>query len=106
MPCPVNGRFTTQLFQQAMNNLDLWQAAYCSFAAPLGELVVGSIIYGGFSLNIFIRTGSLILPLILALIFGGTVLGQTFGIINSIVGILVLVVAPLLITAIIYMVDR
>lgn len=106
MACPVDGRYTADLFQMAMENFDLWEAGFCAYGAPLGELVVGSIVYIGFGLNIFIRTGSLIIPFILVLILGGTILAQMFAIVSAFAGLIILLIAPVLITLIVVLIDR
>lgn len=106
MACPVDGRYTVDLFQSAMENLDLWEAMFCAFGAPLGEAVVGSVLYAAIGLNIFIRTGSAIIPFILALLLGGTILAQMFAIISSFAAIIILIVAPLVVTGLIFTLDR
>lgn len=105
MSCP-DGRFGPDLFQEAMQEFDLWQALFCAYGAPLGELVVGSVLYTAIGLNIFIRTGSLIIPFVLILILGGTILAQMFAVINSVVGLVVLFSAPIIISAIVFSLDR
>lgn len=104
MPCP-SGRFTADAFRTAMENFELWKAAFCPYGAPLGELVVGTLIYGAFALQLFIRTGSVILPFILMMILGATVLGQMLGVIGAFAGIVILVVPPLIATAMVYLMD-
>lgn len=106
MACPVDGRFTADLFQTAMKNLDLWEAFFCAYGSPMGEIVVGSILYAGIGLNIFIRTGSALIPFVLMLLLGGTILAQMFAVISSIAGIIILVVAPLIVTGIVFAMDR
>ena len=105
MPCPT-GRFGPELFQEAMQSLNLWEAMFCSYGAPLGELIVGTVLYSAVAINIFARTGSLIIPFILALILGGTILAQMYAVISAFVGIIVLIVAPMVVSAIIFMIDR
>jgi len=105
MPCG-SGRWVPDSFGAAMEAFDLWEALFCAYGAPLGELVVGSILYAGVGLNIFIRTGSVMIPFVLALVLGGTVLAQVFAIINTFVGIIILVTAPLIISMWVYRLDR
>lgn len=105
MVCPVDGRYGADLFRQAMESMDLWEATFCAYGAPLGELVVGTILYSAIGLNIFIRTGSLIIPFVLSLILGGTILAQMFAIINTFVGIIVLLSAPIILTGLVYTFD-
>lgn len=105
MSCPT-GRFSADLFNTAIQNFDLWRAGFCAYGAPLGELVVGSVVYAAFGLNIFIRTGSLIIPFVLALILGGTIFAQTFAIVNQIAGMVILIVAPVAVSTIVFMLDR
>lgn len=106
MPCPSGDRYTAEMFQTAMNDFDLWEAMFCIFATSMGEAVVGTLVYSAFGLAIFARTGSLIIPFVLLLILGGTILSQMLGIIGSFAGLIILVVAPLLVTGLIVMVDR
>jgi len=106
MPCPVDGRFTAALFKEAVRNFDLWQAGFCAYGAPLGELVVGTIFYTAVSINIFLRTGSLIIPFVLFMILGGIVGGQMLGVINTVAGLIILMSAPVVVTAIVVMLSR
>jgi len=106
MACPDGARFTSDMFQTAVENFDLWEAGFCAFGTPLGDLAVGSIIYAGFGLNIYIRTGSAILPFILILILGGTILAQVWAVINAFAALLILVSAPLVLSAFVLMIDR
>lgn len=105
MACP-SGRFGPDLFEAAFSNFDLWEAMICPFAGPTSMLIVGTILYSGVGLNIFLRQGSVIVPFILALILGGTILGQTIGVISSFAALLILIVPPLIVSALIFAVDR
>jgi hypothetical protein len=104
MACP-DGRFGADLFIAAMNNFELWEAMFCPFAGPLGQLIVGTIVYSGFGLNIFIRTGSMIIPFVLILLLGATVLAQMMAIISTFAGLIVLFAAPLVVTALVFTLD-
>lgn len=104
MPCP-DGRYTTDAFNTAMETFDLWEAFVCPYGGPLGTFVVGTFLYSATALNIFIRTGSWIMPLILVLILGGTVLAQTVGIISTFAGLIVLIVPPLVISGLVFLLD-
>lgn len=106
MACPEAARFNTTMFQTAIENLDLWEAGYCAYGTPMGELTVGTLVYAGFGLNIYIRTGSVILPMILMIILGGTILAQMFAVISAFAGLIILTGAPLIITAFVYGVTR
>lgn len=103
--CP-DGRYTAELFEAAMAEFELFNAITCSFGAPLGVTVVGTLFYSGVGLNIFLRTGSIMIPFVLALILGGTILAQMFAIINSVVTIIILFAAPLVMSGLIFAVDR
>lgn len=100
------GRFSAELFLKAMEDLDLWRAFFCPYAAPLGDLTVGTVVYLAFMLGIYIRTQSVMIPFILLLVFGGTVLAQMFAVISAPVAMLILIVPPLVVTAAIFLVDR
>lgn len=104
MPCG-SGRYGVEAFQGAMSQLGLWDAFVCPYASPLGLLVVGTMVYSAFTLNIFIRTESLIIPFVLILLLGGTVLGQMVGVVGTFAGLIILVVAPLIISALIFLLD-
>lgn len=104
MPCPTGPRFDT--FFDALAEFNLWEAFFCSYGTPLGELVVGTVVYGAFSLGIFVTTGSIMIPFLLFLILGGTVIGQMLAIISDFVALLILFSAPIVVTALIFMVDR
>jgi len=106
MACPTDGRFTAEMFQAAMEDFDLWEFAFCAYGGPLGELFVGTVVYAAFGLAIFIRTGSAIIPFVLLLILGGTILSQMLGIIGSFAGLIILLLAPLIVTGLIVMLDR
>lgn len=105
MACP-DGRFTAELFNQAMSNFEIWDAAICPYAGPTSILLVGTVLYSGIGLNIFIRQGSMIIPFVLALVLGGTVIGQTIGVISSFAALIILIVPPLIISGLIFAVDR
>lgn len=106
MACPKGGRFTSEMFQTAMENFDLWEGLYCMYGTPMGELLVGTLVYSAFGLNIFLRTGSLIIPFVLLMILGGTILSQMLGIIGAFAGLIILIVAPLVLTGLVFMLDR
>lgn len=106
MACPEGARFTSEMFQTAMEGFGLWDALYCTYATPLGTLLVGTVVYSGFGLNIFLRTGSLIIPFVLLMILGGTVLSQMLGIVGTFAGLIILTVAPLVLTGLVMMLDR
>lgn len=106
MACPDGARFTAEAFDAAMQNFSLWDAGFCAYATPLGELVVGTVVYVAVGLNIFIRTGSLIIPFVLMLLLGGTIFAQMLAVINSFAALIILVVAPVVVTALVFLLDR
>lgn len=106
MACPDGARYAGDAFITAMENLDLWEALFCPYATPLGELAVGSIVYAGFALNIFIRTGSVIVPFILVLLLGGTILAQVYAVISAFAALIILIAAPLVVSALVFLLDR
>jgi len=106
MSCPSGSRFSVEAFQKAFETLDLWQAAYCTYATPLTGAVVGSLFYGAVSLAIFIRTGSVGIPAILFIILGSTILAQMMAVVTPFVALIVLLAAPLAATSIIWTIDR
>jgi hypothetical protein len=106
MACPDVGRYSTDALVATLENLDLWEALYCPYGAALGELTVGSVVYAGFALNIYIRTGSIMIPLILVLSLGGTVLAQVYAVISVFVGLIILIEGPLVISGLVFLIDR
>lgn len=104
MSCPSGPRFTG--FEHAMQSLDLWTALYCMYGVPMGEAIVGTLFYGAVSLGIFIRTGRVGIPAILFIILGSTILAQMLTVVTPIVGLVVLLGAPVAATAIIWGLDR
>lgn len=106
MACPEGARYTTELFKNATEALDLWELGTCAYGTPLGEAAVGSIVYSGIALHIFIRTGSVMLPFVLALTLGGTVLAQMFAVIGVFAAALILLTVPVVLTAYVYLLDR
>lgn len=104
MPCPTGAEFAG--FETAMNDLDLWRAIYCTYGTPVGETVVGTLFYGGVSLGIFIRTGSIGIPSILFVILGSTIIAQMLSVVTPFIAFIVLLAAPIAATAIIWTVDR
>lgn len=61
-------------------NFEFIKALTCTYANPIGFLVVGLLVYGGISLSIYIRTGSIIIPFVLLLLTGGVVMQQVAGV--------------------------
>lgn len=55
------------------------KAGVCPYANSIGFLTLGIIIWGGVSIAIFSRTGSIKMPAVLMLLLGGAVLGQVAG---------------------------
>lgn len=105
MACP-DGPFTSEMFNQAMQQFNLWEFTICPYGGPMSILLVGTVLYSGISINIFTRTGSIMIPFVLAMILGGTVLAQTLAIINSFAAVIILVGAPLAVSALVFSVDR
>jgi hypothetical protein len=106
MACPSGSRFTGFFDAMSGGAMDLWNATFCTYAAPAGELTVGLLFYAAVSLAIFIRTGSPMIPFALVMLLGGTILAQMVGIVSTFAAILVLVSAPLIVAVFIFKVDR
>lgn len=103
--CP-DGRYSAELFHAAMEEFAVFEAVTCTYGAPLGVMVVGTLFYSGVALNIFLRTGSVMIPFVLALVLGGTIFAQMFAIINAFVAIIILLAAPMVMAGLIFLVDR
>jgi hypothetical protein len=67
------------------------KAFTCTYADPVGMLVVGLIVYGGISLSIYIETGQVTIPFVLILTSGGALLAQVAGVATTIATIILLV---------------
>lgn len=68
------------------------QAFVCTFAAPMGFLVIGLLAWGAISLSYYIRQGSMIIPTVLLFLIGGVALSQTASIAQAAVVLLILVI--------------
>ena len=84
--CP-NGTNATEYVNPG-GNVSLVQGAVCQYSDPFGIQVVGVLFWAALALALYIRTGSILLPYLLTLIFGSVVL-------STIVPIAVAVVVPM-----------
>lgn len=66
------------------------QAFVCTFAAPMGFLVIGLLAWGAISMSYYIRQGSMIIPTVLLFLIGGVALSQTASIAQAAVVLLIL----------------
>jgi hypothetical protein len=105
MACPDGSRYNDAL-NALDNGFDIWEAAFCTYAVPAGELVVGLLFYGAVSLGIFVRTGSAMIPFILVLILGGTILAQMAAIVSQFAAVIILIAAPIIISILVFQLDR
>lgn len=71
-------------------NFEFIKALTCTYANAAGLLVAGTMVYGGVSLSIYIRTGSVIIPFVLLLTVGGAVLTQVAGVATAMATLLLL----------------
>lgn len=67
------------------------EAVTCTYADPVGMLVLGMVVYSAIGLSIYIRTGSAIIPTILLFLTGGAVMAQVAAPFTAAATILVLV---------------
>lgn len=74
-----------------LTDFEFIKAFSCTYANQIGFLVTFTFIYGAVATSLFIRTGSMILPLILLLLVGGPILGMVLGPVVAIATILILV---------------
>lgn len=63
-------------FGEYLADFQFIKAMTCTYANAAGFLVTGLLVYGGISLGIYIRTGSVLIPFVLVLTTGGAVLAQ------------------------------
>lgn len=82
------------------------QAFTCTYANTAGLLVVGMMVYGGVSLSIYIRTGSVVIPSVLLLLTGGVILGQVATPVVGIATVMLLTVGGGLVAYIYYVYSR
>lgn len=82
------------------------QAFTCSYANTVGLLVLGMMVYGGVSLSIYIRTGSVVIPSVLLLLTGGVVLSQVAAPVVGIATVMLLTVGGGLVAYVYYVYSR
>lgn len=78
--------------KEYLYDLQFLQAFVCTFAAPMGFLVIGLLAWGAISLSYYIRQGSMIIPTVLLFLVGGVALAQTASIAQAAVVLLILVI--------------
>ena len=78
--------------QTYLTNFQFIQGFVCTFAAPMGFLVIGLLSWGSISLSYYVRQGSVMIPTVLLFLVGGVALSQTASIAQAVVVLLVLVV--------------
>jgi len=93
-------------FGDYITNFEFIKAPTCTFADPVGFLVVGLIVYAGISLSIYIRTGSVLIPTVLILLTGGVVMTQLAAPATAVAGILILTVGAGVFTYLYYRYSR
>lgn len=79
---------------------------WCPMADQLGAPVAGLLIYGGVGTYLYIRTGSMVLPVQLAIIFGGAALSWVTATAVSIVAAAVLFIVAVLATLLVRRIGR
>lgn len=77
------------------------QAFTCTYAADIGFLVAGLIVWATISLAIYTKQGSPVIPLVLLFQFGGVVVAQIAGVATTVV-VLVVLTVPAGIAALLY----
>lgn len=77
---------------EALRNYAFGDAFVCPYWDTVGQLATGLLVWGGISLAIYIKTGSIIIPYILLLLLGGVVLQQVASVAVTISGVIVLAV--------------
>lgn len=75
-----------------LTNFQFVQAFVCTFARPMGFLVIGLLSWGAISMSFYIRQQNVIIPTVLLFLVGGVALAQTASIAQAAVVLLVLVV--------------
>lgn len=67
-------------FAEYLRSFEFIKAFTCSYFDAAGVLTVGLMVYGAIALSIYIRTGSIIIPVVLLLLTGGAVMTQIAGV--------------------------
>jgi len=92
---------SSKTFADYLTAFEFIKAPVCTYADPLGWLVMGLLVYGSVVMSIYIRTNSLIIPTVLVLLLGEVVLVQVAAVANPFV-ILLLTGVPAGLVAIAY----
>jgi len=77
-----------------LTDFEFIQAFGCTYAADIGFLAAGLILWSAISLAIYTKQGSIIIPLVLLFQFSGVVLAQTANILTPAVVMVVVAVPP------------
>lgn len=75
-----------------LTNFEFVQAFTCTYANPMGYLVIGLLSWGSISLSYYIRQQSVIIPTVLLFLIGGAALTMVASIATAVVVLLILVV--------------
>jgi len=75
-----------------LTNFEFIKAFMCTYANPMGYLVIGLLSWGSISLSYYVRQGSVIIPTVLLFLVGGAAMTMVASIAQAAVVLLVLVV--------------
>lgn len=75
-----------------LTSFEFIQAFTCTYAAPMGFLVAGLLVWGAVSTSLYVRTGSAAIPVVLLFIIGGVAVSQAAAPVSAVVALLILVV--------------
>lgn len=78
-----------------LEQFEFLQAFTCTYAADIGFLAAGLIVWASMSLALYIKHGSPIIPLILMFQLGGIAISQVAAVATPIAVLLILVVPPM-----------
>jgi len=77
-------------YWDALNDYQFADAFVCAYWDTVGQLATGLLVWGAVSTAIYIKTGSIMIPYVLLLLLGGTVLSQVASVGVTLAGIIVL----------------
>lgn len=79
-------------YTDAAVNGSFWLAFGCPYEDQVGQIVFPTMVFGAIGLAMYIYTGSIIIPLVLAILVGSVILVQVSAVSVQLMGIVVILV--------------
>lgn len=79
-------------YWDALTEFNFGDAFVCPYWDTVGQFATGLLVWGGISAAVYQKTGSIIIPYILLLLLGGSVLAQVASVGVTIAGVVMLAV--------------